>query len=210
MRRRGDSTIWRVIPKDRDWAFSRIDGLIASVARVFMPRYTGFSDQLPAAKRLVVTNDYRRLNRLERSEFLDVVQEVRTALTDSVIEAAVKTIPPEYPRAERDQLIAGLKARRDQLADFGDQFYRAVARRVNIYGIEGSEDVVAFERISKERVRVTVRTGGAEAPIRYQRLLDGRDTRTVRLFIDVAEDRIEGNKDLPFDVGMVRDQDASK
>lgn len=210
MRSAGDSTVWRVIPKDRDWAFSRINGLIAVVARGFMPRYVGFSDRLPPAKRLVLENDYRRLSHLERSDFSDVVQDIRAELTDSVITAAVDVLPPEYLAKERERLVTGLKARRDQLGEFGDAFYLAVARTVHIYGYDQREDVVTFERISKERVRATLRTGGADGPIRYQRLLDGRETSTVKLFIDETQDQVVGNIDLPFKVEIIRDQDASK
>ena len=209
MRKRGDSTIWRAIPKDRDWAFSSIDGIIAHLAQVFMPRYVGFSASLPAAKRLVVKNDYRRLNRMTHTDFMDVVQDVRAQLTDSIIEAAVKTLPPEYPAADRERLLTGLKARRDQLGAFAEGFYRAVARNVNVYGIDQAEDVVEFERISQERVRATVRTGGPGGPLRFERMIDGRDTRTVRLFIDEQQDRVVGNQDLPFKVEIVRVQDST-
>jgi hypothetical protein len=210
MRRRGDSTVWRAIPKDRDWAFSRIDGLISTAARIFMSRYVGFSDRLPPAKRLVLSNDYRRLSHLEHVDFVDVVQQVQAELTDSVLAAAVDALPPPYLEGERDRLLTGLKARRDRLGEYAEEFYRALARTVEVYGIDGSEDLVEFERISKERVRLTVRTGGPDAPIRYQRLLDGRETGTVKLFIDAAQDRVGGNKDLPFKVEIVRDQDAAK
>ena len=209
MRKRGDSTTWRAIPKDRDWSFSAIDGLLAHLAQVFMPRYVGFSDRIPAAKRLVVVNDYRRLTRLDRTEFLDVVREVQGQLTDSILEAAVKSIPPEYPKEDRDRLLNGLKARRDQLVGFGEGFYEAVTRTVNLVGIDQAEDVVEFERISPERVRVTVRTGGENSRLRYERMLDGRDTRTLKLQIDPAQDRVVGNKDLPFKVEIVQVQDST-
>lgn len=209
MRERGDSTIWRAIPKDRDWAFSTIDGLVARLARVFMPRYVGFSEELPAAKRLVVRNDYRRFSRLERTGFLDVVQEVQSQLTDSVLAAAVTALPTEYQAGERERLLTGLRARRDGLGEFGRAFYRALARTVNVRGIDQAEDVVEFERISEERVRVTIRTRGAEAPPRYERLIDGRETRTVRLFIDATQDRVVGNEDLPFKVEIASDSTRS-
>jgi hypothetical protein len=205
----GDSAIWRAIPEDRDWAFSRIDGMAAAASRWFLPRYVGFSDQFPAAKRLVLSIDYRLLNRLEHADFLDVANEVQAELTDSVLAASVEALPPPYLELERDRLLAGLKARRDHLGEFGEAFYRAVAGQVNIRGFDNSEDIVAFERISKERVRVTLRTGGAEGPIRYQRLLDGRETKTVKIFID-TQDRVEGNKALPFTVEIIHGQDASR
>ena len=37
-----------------------------------------------------------------------------------------------------------------------------------------------------------VRVGGPQGPVRFERLIDARDTREVQLFIDEAEDQIIG------------------
>jgi len=202
-RTRGDSVVWRAIPEDRDWAFSRIDGMVGWGSRWLLPRYVGFSDRFPPASRLVKSVDYRLLNRLERFEFLDVVNEVRSQLTDSVLAKAVETLPGPYLELERERLLTALKARRDHLSEYGEDFYRAVARTVYVRGFDGTQDQVEFQRISKERVRVILRSGGATGPIRFERMLDGRETRTVKLFIDSAQDQVVGNKDLPFKVEIL-------
>jgi len=209
-RRIGDSTVWRAIPRDRDWAFARIDGMTAIVSRLVFPNYVGFSNQVPSPRRLARSGeriDHRVLNRLERIPFLDVVNEVQTLLTDSVLAAAIEALPPPYLELERDRLLIGLKARRDQLGAYGQAYYTRLAGTVNVYGFDQSQDFVEFQRISKERVRVTLRTGTATGPIRYERLLDGRETKTVKLFIDPAQDQVIGNKDLPFKVEILPNGD---
>ena len=160
----------------------------------------------PSARRLARSGDRidgRLLNRLERREFLAVVNEVRAQLSDSVLTAAVDALPPPYLEVERDRLLTDLKARRDQLSEYGEDFYRLLARTVPVFGFDQSEDVIEFQRISKERVRVTLRSGGASGPIRFERLLDGRETRTVKLVIDPAQDRVVGAEDLPFTVEII-------
>jgi len=174
------------------------------------PNYVGFSNQIPSPRRLARSGeriDHRVLNRLERIPFLDVVNEVQTVLTDSVLTAAVEALPPPYLEVERDRLLTGLKARRDQLDEYAQAYYKRLAGTVNVYGFDQAQDFVEFQRISKERVRVTLRSGTATGPIRYERLLDGRETSKVKLFIDPAQDQVIGNKDLPFSVEILPNGD---
>ena len=137
------------------------------------------------------------------SQFLDVVSEVRSQLTDSVLAAAVEALPAPYLALERDWLLSGLKARRDQLGAYGEAFYLAVANTVHVRGFQQTEDYVEFQRVSKERIRVTVRTGGATGPLRFDRVLDGRETRTVKVFVDLTVDHVIGNQGLPFKVEIL-------
>jgi hypothetical protein len=196
-------TRWRPIPEDRDWAFAHIDGAASFFARFAFPKYVGFSARLPAVGRLAASGtriDHRVLNRLERQDFVAVAGELVAMLTDSVIRAAVSALPPPYLLLERDHLVGALTARRNALVAYSESYYRYLAGTLSIYGFQGSKDVVEFDPISDKRVRVRVRSGGPSGPVRFERLIDARDTREVRLHIDEAEDQIIGNDDLPFKV----------
>lgn len=192
---------WRPIPEDRDWAFSRIDGMVGAVTRWVLPSYVGFSDRSPPVKRLAVSGsrvDHAVLNRLDREAFAQAARDLQARLTDSVIANAVASLPAEYMPLERERLLGALKARRDQLPRYTEEYYGLLAREVHIFGIVGHRDVIEFIRISDQRVQVRMRTGGTDGPVRYERLLDGRETREVKLFIDVKEDQLIGTDDLPF------------
>jgi hypothetical protein len=202
-RTEGGETRWRPIPVDRDWAFNRTGGALALLSRFVMPNYVGFSEALPAVSRLALSAshvDHQVLNRLERADFVSVAGELVAALTDSVIEGAVATLPPPYLEVERERLVAALKARRDGLVAYSEDYYRHVARSLHIYGFRKSKDVIEFDPVSDNRVRIRVRTGGPDGPVRFERLIDARDTREVQLFIDEGEDQIIGDDDLPFKV----------
>jgi hypothetical protein len=103
---------------------------------------------------------------------------------------------------ERDRLLTGLKARRDQLAPTARRYYKRLAGTVNVYGFDQTPDFVEFQRISKERVRVTLRTGtptGQSATSGCS--MAGRPQGEV--FIDPAQDQVIGNKDLPSSVEIL-------
>ena len=201
-------TRWRPIPEDRDWAFAHIDGATAFIAQFALPKYVGFSARLPAVGRLAMSGtivDHRVLNRLDRADFVAVAGELVAMLTDSVIGAAVSALPPAVLALERDRLVGALTARRNALVAYSESYYRYVARTLDIHGYEGSKDVVDFDPISDKRVRVRVHAGGTDGPVRFERLIDARDTRAVRLFLNEADDQVIGNDDLPFRVTIVRE-----
>jgi hypothetical protein len=201
-RRRVDGkTQWRPIPEDRDWAFSRVDGVVGTLSHILLPRYVGFSGELPPVARLAESAeriDHRVLNRLGREDFVAVARELQTALPDSVIERAVGTLPPPYLAIEREHLVSALKARRDRLEGYAGEYYLLLARTLYVYGVDSVRDVVTFEPVDAERVRVLVSTAGQSGPARFERIVDARETRSVRLIINPAEDQVVGNKDLPF------------
>jgi hypothetical protein len=207
--RKRSETVWRAIPEDRDWAFASVDGPVALVARLVLPSYVGFSENLPGPRRLAVSGDridHRVLNRLTEEDFVEVARDVRAVLSDSVIDASIKALPPEYLPLERDHLVKSLRNRRDQLMDYAAKYYRFLAKSIHVYGFDGSADVIEFQRVSDERARVLVRQGGPEGPVRFERLIDGRETGEVKLYIDEGTDRIVGGEDLPFRVTIAQDQ----
>ena len=140
------------------------------------------------------------LNRLDRPAFLAEARALQVALTDSVIEAAVRELPRAYLSHEFERLVPALKARRDQLVAYAEDYYELLARNLLVYGTEPGVDIVEFEPIDGDRARIRVRTEGPEGLVRFERVIDGRDTREVILFIDPARDQVRGSDGLPFKV----------
>lgn len=199
-------TMWRPIPEDRDWALAHIDGVTSGLARVFFPSYVGFSETFPPITRLARSAreiDRAVLSRLERAAFVSAARDVQAALTDSVIEAAVAQLPAPIVALERERLVGGIRARRLALVEYVETYYRHVARDIDVHAYANSRDVAEFTRLSPETVRLRVRSGGRDGRIAFERVIDGRDTRSVRLFVHPPEDEVLGNVDLPFDLDIV-------
>ena len=200
------TAVWRPIPEDRDWALGHIDGMTARLASVLFPSYVGFSDKFPPVSRLARSArelDGVVLNQLERRDFVSAARDVQAAIPDSVIEAAVAELPPPFVALERERLVNGIRARRQQLGDYVEKYYRFLAPEIDVHAFAGSRDIAEFTRLDPETARLRVRSGGREGRIAFERVIDGRDTRVVRLFVDTREDEVLGHEELPFDVDIV-------
>src|SRR3989441_9473171 len=93
----GGVHVWRPIPRDRDQAFSRLDGLLPGLARYYYPDLVGFGDRYPAM--IGLTWDGRALDRrllvdLEKPVWDSVAGALQARLPDSVIDAAVRRVAP--------------------------------------------------------------------------------------------------------------------
>jgi hypothetical protein len=139
------------------------------------------------------------LNELDRDAFATAAREIQQTLSDSIIESAVALLPPPYVALERERLVEGLKARRAALAEYADQYYRRLARTVEIQGVVGAADVAEFTRLTENRVRLRIRTGESKQA-RFERVFDARDTREVRLGFGESADQVIGDDELPLEV----------
>lgn len=150
----GGVTVWRPVPMDRDPAFIKADGLLPSLAReTFLPKYVEYGPGFDDVEGLWVSQpevDRLLLADLGRAAWDSVTVAVQRALTDSVIDVAVSSLPPEYRPDHAGFLGHALRSRRDALPQAADAFYRALAREVDVQAT-GSADVA----------EIVVASGGA-------------------------------------------------
>src|SRR2546427_6948963 len=89
--------LWKPIPRDRDWAFSKFQGLVPTIAEEMVPELKGFGEGFADIEGLTWKGrhlDRRLLVSLDRPTWDSVTQFVLRNLTDSVIELAVRRLPP--------------------------------------------------------------------------------------------------------------------
>jgi hypothetical protein len=106
---------------------------------------------------------------------------------DAVLEAAAHRMPPEYFDKEGARLIAGLKARRDGLAEQAERFYRFINREVDVFGTDQHERVEAV-RSDNGDLELTVRAGDAEPY--FHRRFEAAVTHEVRLYLYGGNDKV--------------------
>lgn len=199
-------TEWDAIPEDRDWAFAKIDGLVGVMSRALLPRYGGFSSSFPPIHRLAETAaplDRLVLSGLDRGAFVSEARRLQGLFTDSLITAAVATLPPPFVVQQGDRLTNGLRARRNDLVRYSEDYYAYVMRTIEVRTHDDVKSVVTFERSGMRRVRVTLREGGEKGTIRFQRDIDAADTRNVVIYLDPARDKVVGNRNLPLTVTII-------
>ena len=187
----GQVHIWRPIPRDRDQAFARLDGFFVWLTGFYWPQLVGFSDDYPSIWRLTLAGevpDRRLLQDLEKPVWDSVARTLQARLTDSVIDGAVRRLPPEYLRKNGAALTRALRRRRDHLPQISDRYYALLAQVVEVHGTD-ERDIAEVERLAGRRTSVRLSPGSGGPPF-YRRTFDGRETQEIRLFLHGGDDRL--------------------
>lgn len=137
--------VYQAIPRDRDWAFYYSRGLVPKFARLaalrFLVNFDEDPDHVKSLSLKAWNFDGAFLNQMSRQDWKAAVGELQQALTDSIIEKAVKNLPPEIYALEGPEMIKKLTQRRNRMEKEVLEYYRFLARKVQI---DGSNDVDVF------------------------------------------------------------------
>jgi hypothetical protein len=140
----GTLKIYKPVPKDRDQTFAKFEGALLHliiVAGRFKELQT-FDDDIKNVKWYnypAYTIDKRFTNQLSQQTWIDSAKALQQYLTDSVIEEAVKQMPPEIFKISGEETIRKLKSRRDHLVDYATTYYAFLGRDVEVPGSKENE-----------------------------------------------------------------------
>ena len=181
---------WVPVPRDRDQAFVRFDGVALGFARQVAPQLVKFGPQY--SRLLGATWNGRDLDRellvsLERPVWQARAGRLQAALTDSVLAAAVATLPPEWARLEGATILEALKARRDALPAEADAFYAYLAEQVDVWATDAGE-LVTVAPTAAGQTRVTIAPRDTPDLPWFARTFDPAETREVRLYLRGGRD----------------------
>jgi hypothetical protein len=100
------------------------------------------------------------LSGLERGASEEAAQDLVRRLTDDVVEGAVRRLPPEWYAIDGPGLAAALEKRREGLVEASLEYYRRLARKVDVQGTDLGDRarVVRREDGGMEVALVTSRT----------------------------------------------------
>lgn len=184
---------YRPIPRDRDQAFIHFDGMLKRLASWWDPRLVRFAEDIGSVEGLTRNAwdlDRRFLTAVDRPRWMEITAEVRSALTDSVLDAGVGRLPPEL-RARRGRTLRRvLGARRDALPEASEAFYRLVVEEADLWGSDQPEWVDVIGRTDGS-VEVAWRTPADQPDEAYRtRIFRAEETREIRIFLLGGDDRV--------------------
>jgi hypothetical protein len=188
----GDRRSWLPIPRDRDQAFSRFDGLAFGAVRVYKPQLVTFEARVPDIVGLHWNGrelDRRFLSGMERTAWDSIGAWIQERLTDDVIDGATRRLPPRIYDLNGHDLAATLRWRRDHLRDIWTAFYELLARDVDVVGTDADE-VAVVDRTDAGSVVVTIRDGQEGGRPYFDRRFPVTETREIRLYLKGGDDRV--------------------
>ena len=180
---------WLPIPRDRDQAFVRFDGLLLSIVRQSVPQLVNFGPHYSAIIGATWNGrdlDRRFLTELEWPVWDSVAAGLQQRLTDSVLTRAAGRLPTAFQTMDGRRLVAGLMARRDAMRTMARSYYQLLRGEVDVFGSDRA-DVAVADRVDGDTVLVTVRRHSSTEPY-FRRRFSSRETREVRLYLQGGAD----------------------
>ncbi|WP_400190975.1 hypothetical protein [Hymenobacter sp. B81] len=192
------SVVYRAIPRDRDHAFFKFDdGVLTRLISFVKTNYQTFTREIrlhdvEGLNRAARPMDKSLLVYLSEQDFRQVADSLRRRLSDDVIGQAVGLWPPPIYALSGEEFRQKLISRREQLPRVAEEFYRQLARDVEIPGTDGPEHFVV-EAVGdwKVRVRVLALGKGGAARLVGERVFDARQTGSIKLFGLGGNDRFD-------------------
>jgi hypothetical protein len=200
--RSGEEVSYKPIPRDRDQAFAKMDGVIPYLAtrKWALRNVQGYDYTIKDLNGLNAAGGFLDrifLTGLEKRDWLHVAREVQESLSDSVIDAAFRKLPdPIYNisgRKTRDMLVK----RRNDLEKYAAGYYRFLSEEVNIIGSQQRE-TYKVRRLNNDSTEVQMYRGGSgskHSRLVYERIFLRQETKEIRLYGMGGDDvfEIEGD-----------------
>ncbi|MEM7163139.1 MAG: hypothetical protein AAF487_11945 [Bacteroidota bacterium] len=203
-------TIYRPIPRDRDQAFYRFDGVVPWLVGEFAVRkFKPFRDNLKDVKWQSFNARYFDryfLHELEWSDWEKQISYLQENLTDEVIEKAARDLPKEVYEITHDDLVSKLKSRRGHLKDIARKLYDYISTNVSIPGSDKGE---LFEVEKLEGGNVIVRVfdltkDKSKGEKLYERKFFKKETKEVRLYGKDGKDQFKiSGKGSPIQIRVI-------
>ncbi len=181
---------YRPIPRDRDQVFYKFDGLLPSMSnrKWGMRKFQKFDHEIRDVSGLAFNGrhfDRSFITRLDKKEWMEIAKELQEALTDEVIEAAIKDMPEEVFAIDGEDIISKLKSRRERLVNTAERLYTDLAKTVTVVG---SNDKERFEVnvLNDNDVEVTVNKLSSKKEkdkgVYYHRIFHSDETQELQLY----------------------------
>jgi hypothetical protein len=182
---------WVPIPLDRDQAFAKYDGVLLYFARQTAPQLTNFGPGYPYLAGATWNGrdlDRRLLVELDWPVWESTAIKLQSGLSDAVIDAAVRELPPEHYALKGASLAAALRSRRDHLLEAARGYYNLLARQVDVHGTDAADEA-SLTREPGGAVELTLSRGSGTNDPYFKRRFDSKATREIRVFLDGGDDR---------------------
>ncbi|MEL6194693.1 MAG: hypothetical protein AAFR66_21720, partial [Bacteroidota bacterium] len=215
----GDYTVYKPIPRDRDQVFLKVDGIIPwFVSRKWGARmFQNFDYDIRDIQGLCFNArffDRTFLTEMDEKDWIEMAESMKPLLTDEVIDEAFKAWPKELYDINGDVIKDKLRSRRAKLDAFAKEYYKYLAKEVEVWGTDKRERFV-IERLNDEQTKLTIyavnKKREEKAKI-YERVFNKSQTNEIRLYGFQGEDEfiVKGDKAKGIKVRIIGGQDTDK
>ena len=183
-----EQTLYRPIPRDRDQAFPKLDGLVPRIAaRKWAVRKTQSFDHtirdINGFNMNGIQLDRNFTVGLSLADWLTMVDSIQMSLTDAEIDEAFRKLPTSIYNVSAQKIISRIKRRRDDMKTYATTYYQFLAKEVNVVGTDDRElfEVNRFPDSTKVAVYKINKNGERDNRI-FDRTFYASETKEIRLY----------------------------
>ncbi len=183
----GDKVVYKPIPRDRDQAFAKIDGVLLSLIKKLPPlrHMQSFKPKFAHPRWINKTAfplDQLFLNMKTEQDWVAMAKLLESELTDEAIEDSFSKLPKEVQDDEMREIIEILKERRNELSGYVSKYYKELSKYVVLAGTDKKDrfSITRLENGSVEVVYDRMKKSGKE--FQYRRIFSPDNTREIWVY----------------------------
>ncbi len=179
--------IYRPIPRDRDQAFYKVDGIVPRFISSAIKQLQSMRSDDRGVKYLAFNAkhfDRYFLHELEWSEWEMVIKKFQEDISDKDIEEAIQDFPPEILHMSSVKELDGfLKEKRKNLVKIGKKLYDFLSEEVEVIGTDNKDRFeIDQEANGNMVVKHYVERKNKGDLLKYERRFYPHETKEVRLY----------------------------
>ncbi len=176
-------TVYKPIPRDRDQAFPRYDGLLFNVImRIPALRHMqDFKDDIKSEKwfnREPYPLDLAILQSSNLEEWKKQARYIQEHLTDDYIRKSFELIPEETKREYDDEVISNLIKRKAKLEKFAEEYNKTLRRLVVLKGTDKDDNFI-ITRYPKGKTNIKIYSNDT---LIFDEDFNKKETKEIRLY----------------------------
>lgn len=155
-----DAVLYQPIPRDRDQAFAKIDGVILAVLRNTPPMRHMQSYKKSFAhprwiNKTAFSMDVKFLTELSEEKWVETAEYIKKHITNELIDQAFDQLPAEVNNSTSGEIKEVMRHRRDELVNYAKKYRNYLSKTIIIAGTD-KKDKFDITRLSNGDVEVAV------------------------------------------------------
>lgn len=201
--------IYRPIPRDRDQAYTKFDGVLLNIIRsaAGLDHLQSFDYAIKDIKTFNYPARYidrRFANETNLQQWITTAKELQQVLYDSLITESIKLLPPSVYPISGPEITSKLIARRNELTTYAKDYYLFLAREVDVPGTQEAE---WFELTDSTQGYIELKiykrpVGGEKGSLIYSRAFSESETSELRLYGIGGKDAFVVHLDRPSTITL--------
>ncbi len=216
-RKENGNVIYSPIPKDRDQAFTKYDGLVTGIIMEFpeLKHMQTFDNEIESVKwfnrepyplDLVFAKNSIQKDWQKEAEF------IQNNLNENDIRLAFKNLPKEFQDDVSEDLIKKLLIRKKDLPKYASQYYHLLNQKVILTGTDKKDRFVITRLPNNETEIKIIRLKKSGEELQSSKLYSGKITKEILLYGLDDEDEfvVDGNQKSSIKIKLLGGLDKDK